>query len=147
MPHSQSIATGNFEFRRLMFVRLFLMGLLLLVTCIVNNAAALTLKPYSPEAVKSAQAKGLPIALHFHADWCSTCRAQQEVMRKMEATSGPAMTVFVVDYDKEKAMRRALKVRSQSTFVVYRGRRETGRLAGDTNPDNIEAVLRTALSP
>jgi thioredoxin 1 len=147
MSRFLSLAITSSERHRTFFSRLTLMALLLVATCFIGNAAALTLKPYSADAVKTAQAKGQPIALHFHADWCSTCRAQQSALRTMETTNGPAVTVFVVDYDKQKALRRTLKVRSQSTFIVYRGRKETGRLAGDTDPEKIEAVLRTALSP
>ena len=43
-------------------------------------AQALTLAPYSPEALAQAQAAGQPVALHFRADWCPTCRAQDKVL-------------------------------------------------------------------
>lgn len=142
MPFSQSRPHRRTWFSRLTFIAFFLM-----VTCFAGSAAALTLKPYSAAAVKTAQTKGEAIALHFHADWCATCRAQQSAMRTMEANGGPAVTVFVVDYDKAKELRRKLKVRSQSTLIVYRGRKETGRLSGDTDPQKIGAALRTAVSP
>jgi len=53
--------------------------------------------------------------------------------------------VLVADYDKEKALRRALKVRMQSTMVVFKGQEEKARLAGDTEPDKIRAALKAAL--
>jgi thioredoxin 1 len=132
---------------RALFARMLVAAMLLLAALFAGPAGALTLKPYSPEAVKAAQAKGQAIALHFHADWCPTCRAQQSVLRDLEKAGAPAVTVFVVDYDRERALRSQKKVRSQSTLIVYRGTRETGRIAGETGAVAIKAVLQTASMP
>ena len=109
-----------------------------------GSTMALTLKPYSAEAVASAQARGEATALHFHADWCPTCRAQQKVLRDLEKRDSRAITVFVVDYDREKALRRQHKVRAQSTLIVFQGRRETGRVAGETSSAALSGVLQGA---
>ena len=50
-----------------------------------------------------------------------------------------------VRFDNEAALKRALKVRTQSTLIVYRGATETTRAVGITSPDDIRAALRTAL--
>ena len=39
-------------------------------------AQALDIKPYTATALAAAQQAGKPVALHFHADWCPTCKAQ-----------------------------------------------------------------------
>lgn len=108
------------------------------------QAQALELTPYTPQALQSAQAAGRPVALHFHADWCPTCRAQQAVLQGWRGDPALDLTVLVVDYDRERGLRRDLGVRMQSTLIVYRGAAETARLAGETVPDRLRAALATA---
>ncbi len=126
-----------FSFRR------FLAALALLLS--FGAAQALEIRPYSAEALKSAQQAGAPVALHFHADWCPTCRAQQKVFEQFAAAKAPALTLLVVNYDDERALRRELKVRTQSTLIVYRGAQESKRLAGDTDAAVLRAALQSAL--
>lgn len=116
----------------------------MLVALFAGPALALALKPYSAEAVAAAQARGEATALHFHADWCPTCIAQQKALRDLEKRDPRAITVFVVDYDREKALRREHRVRAQSTLVVFKGRKETGRIAGETKPSALSDALQTA---
>ena len=52
-------------------------------------------------------------------------------------------TLLVVNFDKERELKRQLGVRSQSTVIVYKGGKETGRLAGDTDPKALRAVLES----
>ncbi len=86
------------------------------------------------------------MALHFHADWCSTCRAQEKAFQGMKGA--PALkdvTLLVVDYDQEKPLRKALKVRSQSTVIVYKGEQQTAMLAGETDTAALQQALKSAL--
>lgn len=108
-------------------------------------AQALESKPYSAAALAEAKQAGKPVALHFHADWCPTCRAQEKAFKAMSAEPGLDVTVLVVNYDTETELKRALKVRSQSTLIVYKGATETARLAGDTNADALKKALKSAL--
>lgn len=106
---------------------------------------ALELKPYSSAALAEAQKAGKPVAVHFHADWCPTCKQQEKAFSQLKAEPDLDVTVLVADYDKEKDLRRAMKVRSQSTLVVFRGSDEKARLAGDTSADKIRSALKAAL--
>jgi len=107
-------------------------------------AMALEIKPYSAEALASAQKDGKPVALHFRADWCPVCRAQDKVMEGFKADKALDITVLAVDYDKEKALEKKLKVATQSTLIVYKGSSEKARLAGDTEPEKLRAALAAA---
>jgi thiol:disulfide interchange protein len=108
-------------------------------------AQALTIQPYSAEALASAQGAGQPVAVHFHADWCPTCKQQEKAFGQLKAEPGLDVLLLVADYDKEKELRRAMKVRSQSTLVVFRGTAEKARVAGDTEAGKLRAALKSAL--
>jgi thiol:disulfide interchange protein len=123
--------------RRLLLALSLLLGM--------ASAQALDIQPYSAAALSAAQQAGQPVALHFHADWCPTCRAQDKVFSSFKPDASLALTLLVVDYDNERALRRQLNVRTQSTVIVYRGAKETARLAGDTGPAALRAALQSAL--
>ncbi len=110
-----------------------------------SMAQALTLAPYSAAALADAQKAGAPVALHFHASWCSTCKAQDKAFSELQADPSLKLTVLKVDFDKEAELKQQLKVRSQSTLIVYRGATERARLAGETQPDKLKAALQSAL--
>ena len=108
-------------------------------------AQALEVKPFSAETLAAAQAAGKPVAVHFHAEWCTTCKQQEKVLAQLKTEAGLDLTLLVADYDKERDLRRALKVRSQSTMVVFRGKEEKARLGGDTDPAKFRAAFKAAL--
>lgn len=121
-------------------------ALMLLPALLLSSGVyALTLAPYSAETFTRMQAAGEPVALHFHASWCPTCRAQDNALEVLKADPALNITVLKVDYDKEAALKKQLKVRSQSTFIIYRGTEEKNRQIGGTSPDAIRAALRSAL--
>jgi thiol-disulfide isomerase/thioredoxin len=107
-----------------------------------NLAQALDIQPYSASAFAELQNAGKPVALHFHADWCPTCRAQDKVFNGWKGDAAVPGTLLVVNYDSERELKKKMGVRSQSTVVVFKGRAETARLAGETDP----GVLRKALA-
>lgn len=107
-------------------------------------AHALDVKPYSANALAEAQRTGAPVALHFRADWCPTCRAQDKVLESLRAEPGLGLTVLAVDYDNEKSLKSRFRITSQSTLVVLKGQKETARLVGDTSKPNIIAALKSA---
>jgi hypothetical protein len=53
--------------------------------------------------------------------------------------------VLVADYDAERELRKTLKVRTQSTLVVFKGATERARVAGETDSAKLAATLRSAL--
>jgi len=122
--------------------RLVVSGLLVAAATLSH---ALEVKPYSAAALAEAEKANQPVALHFHADWCPTCRAQDKVVQALKAEKGLDLTILRVNYDTEKDLKRRFKVNSQSSLVVLRGQKETARLVGDTTMDGIRGALKTAL--
>lgn len=106
---------------------------------------ALDIQPYSAAALTQAQKANQPVALHFHADWCPTCRAQEKVLQELKSEAGLDLTVLVANYDTEKDLKRRFNVRAQSTLVVLHGEKETYRVVGDTSPGGIRGALKSAL--
>lgn len=112
---------------------------------VTSLAQALEIKPYSDAALAEAQQAGKPVAVHFHAEWCPTCKQQEKALAALKAEPGLDVTVLVADYDKEKDLKKRLNVRSQSVFVVFRGAQEKARINGDTKPEKIRDGLKAAL--
>lgn len=107
-------------------------------------AQALDIQPYSPQALNAAQQAGQRVALHFHAPWCPTCRAQESVFKGWRGEAAVPGTLLVVDYDSARELRRHLGVRSQSTLIVYQGAKEVARVAGVTDAADLRATLTTS---
>lgn len=126
--------------------RSFAPALLFLALLAVSGLArALDIQPYTAAALQQAQGAGKALAVHFHADWCPTCRAQERVFREIKDDPDlKGLTLLVAHYDDEKELRKAMNVRSQSVIVVFRGSKETARLGGETKPAKIKAALLTA---
>lgn len=109
-------------------------------------AHALEVQPYTATALSGLQEAGKPVAVHFHADWCPTCVKQQQSLDQIKAQGQlKGVTVLVADYDKEKDLKRQHKVRSQSVLVVFKGREEVARIAGQTQAEPIAQALAKAL--
>ena len=108
-------------------------------------AQALEVKPYTAAALAQAQTANQPVALHFHADWCPTCRAQEKVLQSLKSDPALDLTVLVANYDTEKDLKRRFNVRAQSTLVVLHGAKESARLVGETGAAPIRAALQSAL--
>ncbi|MBS1140553.1 MAG: thioredoxin [Proteobacteria bacterium] len=109
-----------------------------------NLALALDIQPYAAETLAAKQKAGEAVALHFHADWCPTCRAQEKVFNSWKGDASVPGTLLIVNYDKERELKRQLGVRTQSTVIAYKGGKETGRLAGETDQAALRAVLASA---
>lgn len=109
-------------------------------------ASALELLPFSAAQLSALQQQGKPVAVHFHADWCSTCVNQAKSLETLKADPQlQGMTVLVANYDQEKDLRRTMKVRSQSVMVVFKGAQEVARVNGQTRANDIKAAFVRAL--
>ena len=113
---------------------------------LASAAHALTVKPFTDADFAAAQASGKPVAIHFTATWCPTCKAQDKSLAVL--ANDPALkdvTILKSDYDKSKALQKQMNVKSQSTFVVFKGKAEVGRNSGATDASEIKTLLIKSL--
>ncbi len=121
--------------------------LLAFLAALVSAASAVAgERPYDKRAFDQALAGGRPTIVEFYADWCPTCKAQKPHVQSI--LGEPRMkdvTVFVADYDKEKDLKKALRVTRQSTFVVFKAGKEVARSTGQTKREDLAALFAKAL--
>lgn len=109
-------------------------------------ASAGELKPFEAKAFEMAWQAGAPIVVDISASWCPTCAAQKPIIERLSsAPEFSAVTVFEVDFDRQKEVVRALGAQNQSTLIAFEGQTETARSVGDTDPASIEALFRSTL--
>lgn len=102
--------------------------------------------PFAQAEFDKAVAAGGPVVVQFHADWCPTCKTQQPIVAKLLAEPRmKAVQLFVADFDNEKALKKSLRVSTQSTFVVFKGGKEVARSTGQTTRETIESTFAKAL--
>jgi thiol-disulfide isomerase/thioredoxin len=119
--------------------------LVAMLTAIVPAGAGAPQK-YDPAAFAAAQKAGQSILVHVTAPWCPTCKAQHPIVESLAAKPEfKDLAIFEIDFDTGRDALIALKARSQSTLILFKGDKETGRSVGDTSPESIEALFKTAL--
>lgn len=122
----------------------------LIATAALLPSAALAGVDYTPGLVKSELAAGKTVFLDFKADWCSTCAAQERVIKALKAENPAyeqAISFINVDWDRygRSDLSKALKIPRRSTLVVLKGDQELGRIVAGTGKDTIKALMDTAL--
>ena len=101
---------------------------------------------FTDAAFKAAQKAGKPILVDVWASWCPTCKAQGPILKSLLADpKNKDMVMFRVNFDTQTDVLKAFNVQSQSTLVVFKGEKETGRSVGDTDPTSVAALLASAM--
>jgi len=90
--------------------------------------------------------EGKPVLVTIHADWCSTCRAQNVFLEELLKTPPYSkLHVLRVDFDKQSKVVRAFKTRWQSTLIIFKNGKEIDRSTADTDKNSVASMLREAL--
>ena len=110
------------------------------------GATAAERKTFDEKSFAAAQAQGKSILVDISAPWCPTCRAQKPIIEKLSADPQyNGLTIFEVDFDTRKDVLRKFDARVQSTLIVFKGDKETGRSVGATGESDIAALMHKAL--
>ncbi|HEX9470677.1 MAG TPA: thioredoxin family protein, partial [Bradyrhizobium sp.] len=60
-----------------------------------------------------------------------------------EQSANKDLVIFSVDFDGQKPIVRKFRAQSQSTLIAFRGKTETARSVGDTDPSSIAALVQS----
>jgi thioredoxin 1 len=129
--------------------RHFLMSVLAgsLASWMPTVAAAVERKTFDPASFQAAQQRGARILVDISATWCPTCKAQKPIIDSLaEQPNNSDLVIFSVDFDSQKPVVREFGARSQSTLIAFRGKTETARSVGDTDPASIAALVQSTLA-
>ncbi|MBZ0093693.1 MAG: thioredoxin family protein [Sulfuricellaceae bacterium] len=119
---------------------------LLLASLLAAGPALAAGQPYDQARFDALQKAGKPILVMVHADWCPTCRAQEPILVDLlKQPEFQGITGLRVDFDSQKSVVRKFRVTYQSTLIVFKSGKETGRSTGDTHRESIAALLKKAL--
>ena len=97
-------------------------------------------QPFDAKAFQAAQAAGKSILVDVTASWCPTCKKQEPTIKAVEKER-PNLVVYDVDFDTAKDVLQRLKVRAQSTLIVYKGPKEVARSTAETDPGHLRAMI------
>lgn len=119
---------------------------LVMITLTAIGAAAAERKAFDEKEFAAAQAQGKPILIDISATWCPTCQAQKPIIEKLSAEPQyKNLTIFDVDFDTRKDVLRKFGAQVQSTLIVFKGDKETGRSVGATSESAINGLMSKAL--
>ncbi|TAK48669.1 MAG: thioredoxin [Xanthobacteraceae bacterium] len=112
-----------------------------------TGAGAVERKAFDQASFQAAQQRGARILVDISATWCPTCKAQEPIIDSLaEQPSNSDLVILSVDFDSQKPTVREFGARSQSTLIAFRGKTETARSVGDTDPASIAALVRSTLT-
>jgi peroxiredoxin len=119
---------------------------LIILTLGALSTLALAEVPFDLKSFKLSQKRDEKILLHFHANWCPTCRVQKKVLAKLDSEGSlNGVTIYSVDYDKEPTFNEEMNVTQQSTFITFYGALETGRVGSLTSESDIKNFISDKL--
>ena len=62
------------------------MKFLIFLSVLILSGIVLADTPFNIDKFHASQEAGEKILLHFHADWCPTCKAQKKVLAQFESS-------------------------------------------------------------
>jgi len=112
------------------------------MVAMASPAQAATVAKFDQAAFTQAVKQGKPVLVDVKAWWCPVCASQNRTIKA--AIADPkfnSLTIFELNYDSQPDAWKALGVHKQATLIGYRGGRETGRIAFQTDKAQINALL------
>lgn len=123
-----------------------ILHLLFVLSLLFATGAMAEQTPYSQPIFDKLIKDGKPVLVEVSAGWCSTLHAQARITDALlREPSYRGIRVLKIDYDRQEAALRTLRVARQSTLIVFKNDKEVGHSLGDTSHDGIESLLKRAI--
>ena len=101
---------------------------------------------FTQEEFLLAQTEDRSIAVVVHAEWCSTCRAQEPALNQVrKLPEYREFEYFRVDFDTQKDVMASLGIPVRSTILIFKGKDEVGRLVAESSYDAIKDLFSFGL--
>ncbi|WP_445356638.1 thioredoxin family protein [Microbulbifer sp. ANSA002] len=95
-------------------------------------------EPFSEERFKELQAAKQPVLIDVRADWCPTCKKQSIILAQFQEDNPQCgLTIFNVNFDKQKEWVKHFRAPRQSTLLLYRGDKQVWFSVAETRADVI----------
>ena len=108
----------------------------------VGAAHAAQRQTFDQASFAAAQVKGERILVDISATWCPTCKAQKPIISSLaDNPVNSDLVIFDVDFDSQKPVVRAFGAQMQSTLIAFKGKTETARSVGDTDPASLAQLI------
>lgn len=107
-----------------------------------NTELAERKQEFTEAAFKQAQANNQAILIDVWAEWCPTCRRQQDRLNDYFVENPDSeIVVFVVNYDTQKEWVSHFRAPRQSTLVLFHGEEQIWFSVAQTNKTPIFEAL------
>jgi thioredoxin 1 len=106
----------------------------------LSAKAQMGLEPFAKSKFDATMKARQPVLVMVSASWCSVCRVQENVIRRLVAPDDAyaEATFLRVDFDSDKPAVKQFKADTQSTLIAFRNGKEIGRMVGSTDTGKIK---------
>lgn len=108
----------------------------------MGYSEAAPLIQYSDDIFRASQASGKHIVLDVWKEGCPTCKAQYPIIEEARKLY-PDAVFMKISFSTQKKVVTKFKVLKQSTIIVFKGTKETGRMLGETNRAKLLKLIAT----
>ncbi|MFT4030904.1 MAG: thioredoxin family protein [Siphonobacter sp.] len=83
-----------------------------------------------------------PILIEFYTDWCEPCRKMDPHLNALKDEFGDDLEILKIDADKNKTLKKYLKIQSIPTFILYQRGQQLWRQAGGLPAEKLYQIIR-----
>lgn len=104
----------------------------------LSSVYALTFEPFTEAKFNTLKKSNSAFLIDVRADWCPTCKKQHEILKDYQISNpNSGITVLEVDFDTQKQWVKYFKAPRQSTFALYKGKKQIWFAVAETKSEAI----------